>query len=296
MRITEGENPASVALDTKPTAAILRIINREDQRVAPAVTKTIPKIARAVDMAVRAILHGGRMIYLGAGTSGRLGVLDAAECLPTFGNDRVLAVIAGGRGATLISKEEMEDNPLEAERDLRRVKLSAKDVLVGISASGHTPYVLGGMRYARRRGAKTVGLTADPAAPMKPLADVFITPVVGPEVFAGSSRMKAGTAQKLVLNMLSTATMVRLGRVFSHWMINVQSTNRKLRERSQRILSSATGASPTRATQTLKAAGGNLPVALLMLHKGIKRDEALQLLTRGKNIAAALRASMGERL
>jgi N-acetylmuramic acid 6-phosphate etherase len=236
------------------------------------------------------------MIYLGAGTSGRLGVLDAAECLPTFGNDRVLAVIAGGRGATLISKEEMEDNPLEAERDLRRVKLSAKDVLVGISASGHTPYVLGGMRYARRRGAKTVGLTADPAAPMKPLADVFITPVVGPEVFAGSSRMKAGTAQKLVLNMLSTATMVRLGRVFSHWMINVQSTNRKLRERSQRILSSATGASPTRATQTLKAAGGNLPVALLMLHKGIKRDEALQLLTRGKNIAAALRASMGERL
>jgi N-acetylmuramic acid 6-phosphate etherase len=296
MRITEGENPASVALDTKPTAAILRIINREDQRVAPAVTKTIPKIARAVDMAVRAIRHGGRMIYLGAGTSGRLGVLDAAECLPTFGNDRVLAVIAGGRGATLISKEEMEDNPREAERDLRRVKLSAKDVLVGISASGHTPYVLGGMRYARRRGAKTVGLTADPAAPMKPLADVFITPVVGPEVFAGSSRMKAGTAQKLVLNMLSTATMVRLGRVFSHWMINVQSTNRKLRERSQRILSSATGASPTRATQTLKAAGGNLPVALLMLHKGIKRDEALQLLTRGKNIAAALRASMGERL
>jgi len=296
MRITEGENPASVALDTKPTAAILRIINREDQRVAPAVTKTIPKIARAVDMAVRAILHGGRMIYLGAGTSGRLGVLDAAECLPTYGSDRVLAVIAGGRGAMFKSKEETEDNPPEAERDLRRVKLSAKDILVGISASGHTPYVLGGMRYARRRGAKTVGLTADPAAPMKPLADVFITPVVGPEVFAGSSRMKAGTAQKLVLNMLSTATMVRLGRVFSHWMINVQSTNRKLRERSQRILSSATGASPTRATQTLKAAGGNLPVALLMLHRGIKPDEALQLLTRGKNIAAALRASMGERL
>jgi N-acetylmuramic acid 6-phosphate etherase len=291
MRITERENPASVALDTKPTAAILRIINREDQRVAAAVAKTIPKIARAVDMAVRAIRHGGRMIYLGAGTSGRLGVLDAAECLPTFGSDRVLAVIASGRGAMFKSKEEMEDNPLEAERDLRRVKLSDKDVLVGISASGHTPYVLGGMRYARRRGAKTVGLTANPAAPMKPLADVFIAPVVGPEVLTGSSRMKAGTAQKLVLNMLSTATMVRLGRVFSHWMINVQLSNRKLRERGQRILSSVTGASPTRAAQTLKAARGNLPVALLMLHKGIKRDEALQLLTRGKNIAAALRAS-----
>jgi N-acetylmuramic acid 6-phosphate etherase len=236
------------------------------------------------------------MIYLGAGTSGRLGVLDAAECFLTFGSDRVLAVIAGGRGAMFKSKEEMEDNPLEAERDLRRVKLSGKDVLVGISASGHAPYVLGGMRYARRRGAKTVGLTANPAAPMKPLADVFIAPVVGPEVITGSSRMKAGTAQKLVLNMLSTATMARLGRVFSHWMINVQPTNRKLRERGQQILISATGASPTRATQTLKAAEGNLPVALLMLHKGIKRDEALQLLKSGENIAAVLRASLGERL
>jgi len=291
MRITERENPASVALDIKPTAEILRIINREDQRIAPAVAKTIPKIARAVDMAVRAIRQGGRMIYLGAGTSGRLGVLDASECPPTFGSDRVLAVIAGGRGAMFKSKEEMEDNPLQAERDLRRVKLSAKDVLVGISASGHAPYVLGGMRYARRRGAKTVGLTANPAAPMKRLADVFIAPVVGPEVITGSSRMKAGTAEKLVLNMLSTATMVRLGRVFSHWMINVQPTNRKLRERVRQILISTTGASPTRAARALKAAGGNLPVALLMLQHGIKRDEALQLLTRGKSIASILRAS-----
>ena len=295
MRITERENPASVALDTKPTAEILRIISREDQGVAPAVAKTIPKIARAVDMAVRAIRDGGRMIYLGAGTSGRLGVLDAAECLLTFGSDRVLAVMAGGRRAMFNSKEETEDNPREAERDLRRVKLSGKDVLVGISASGQTPYVLGGMRYAQRVGAKTVGLTANPAAPMKPLADVFIAPVVGPEVIAGSSRMKAGTAQKLVLNMLSTATMVRLGRVFSNWMINVRLSNRKLRERGQRILVIATGASPTRVARMLKAAEGNLPVAFLMLHKGIKRDEALKLLARGKNIAAALRASTGQR-
>jgi N-acetylmuramic acid 6-phosphate etherase len=192
------------------------------------------------------------------------------------------------------SKEEMEDNPLEAERDLRRIKLNGKDVLVGISASGHAPYVLGGMRYARRHGAKTVGLTANPAAPMKPLADVLIAPVVGPEVITGSSRMKAGTAQKLVLNMLSTATMVRLGRVFSHWMINVQPTNRKLRERVRQILISATGASPTRAARALKAAGGNLPVALLMLQKGIERNQALQLLTRGKSIASVLRQCMGE--
>ncbi len=295
MRITERENPASVALDTKPTAEILRIINLEDQGVAPAVARAIPKIARAVDMAVRAIRHGGRMIYLGAGSSGRLGVLDAAECLLTFGSDRVLAVIAGGHGAMFKSKEGTEDNPLEAERDLRRVKLSGKDVLVGISASGQTPYVLGGMRYARRRGAKTVGLTANPSAPMKPLADVFTATVVGPEVITGSSRMKAGTAQKLVLNMLSTATMARLGRVFSHWMINVQLTNRKLRERGQRVLISATGASPARATRTLKTAEGNLPVALLMLHEGIKREEALQLLASGKDVPAILRASMSER-
>jgi N-acetylmuramic acid 6-phosphate etherase len=295
MRITERENPASVALDTKPTAEILRLINREDQRVAPAVAKTVPQIARAVDMAVRALRQGGRMIYLGAGTSGRLGVLDAAECMPTFGSDRVLAVIAGGRGAMLKPKEGAEDNPLEAERDLRRVRLSRKDVLVGISASGQTPYTLGGMRYARRVGAKTVGLTANPAAPMKPLADVFIAPVVGPEVIAGSSRMKAGTAQKLVLNMLSTATMVRLGRVFSNWMINVQLTSQKLRERGQQILIRAAGATPTRAARTLKAAGGSLPVALLMLQRGIKRDQAQQLLTRGKSIASVLRSSLAAR-
>jgi N-acetylmuramic acid 6-phosphate etherase len=295
MRITERENPASVALDTKATAEILRLINREDRRVAPAVAKTVPQIARAVDAAVRALRHGGRMIYLGAGTSGRLGLLDAAECMPTFGSDRVLAVIAGGRGAMLKSKEGAEDNPLEAERDLRRVRLSNKDVLVGISASGHTPYTLGGMRYARQVGAKTVGLTANPDAPMKPLADVFIAPVVGPEVIAGSSRMKAGTAEKLVLNMLSTATMVRLGRVFSNWMISVQLTNKKLRKRGQQILIRATGATPTRAARTLKAAGGSLPVALLMLQRGIKRDEAQQLLTRGKSIAAVLRSCLGER-
>ena len=232
------------------------------------------------------------MIYLGAGTSGRLGVLDASECMPTFGSDRVLAVIAGGRGAMFRSKEGAEDNALEAEHDLRRLRLSGKDVLVGISASGHTPYTLGGMRYARHLGAKTVGLTVNPAAPMKPLADVFIAPVVGPEVIAGSSRMKAGTAQKLVLNMLSTATMVRLGRVFSNWMINVQLTNQKLRKRGQQILTRATGASSTRAARTLKEAGGNLPVAVLMLQNGITRDQAQKLLAGGKSIASILRASL----
>jgi len=177
MRITERENPASVGLDTKPTTEILRLINREDQGVAPAVAKTVPQIARAVDMAVQALRNRGRMIYLGAGTSGRLGVLDAAESMPTFGSDRVLAVIAGGRGAMFKSREGVEDRPLEAVRDLRRVKLSKKDVLVGISASGHAPYTLGGMRYARHLGAQTVGLTVNPAAPMKSLADVSLRPL-----------------------------------------------------------------------------------------------------------------------
>jgi N-acetylmuramic acid 6-phosphate etherase len=191
------------------------------------------------------------------------------------------------------AREGAEDKPLEAVRDLRRVKLSQKDVLVGISASGRAPYTLGGLRYARQLGAKTVGLTANPAAPMKRLADVFLAPLVGPEVLTGSSRMKAGTAQKLVLNMLSTATMVRLRRVFSHWMISMQLTNQKLRQRGQQILIRTTGASPARAARALKAAGDKLPVALLMLHLGIKRDEAQKLLGSGKSIASVIRASIG---
>ncbi len=292
---TERGNPASVALDTKPATEILRLINREDRRVVPAVANTIPQIGRAVEMAVQALRQGGRMIYLGTGTSGRLGVLDAAECAPTFDSDRVLAVIAGGGRAMLDSEEAAEDDPRQAQRDLRRARLSRKDVLVGISASGQTPYVLGGMRYARRLGAKTVALTTNSAAPVKALADVFIAPIVGPEVIAGSTRMKAGTAQKLVLNMLSTTIMVRLGRVFSHWMIHVQLTNKKLRQRGQRILTRATGASPSRAARALKAAGGSLPVALLMLHQGIKRDEAQQVLAKGKSVAAVLRSAWGAR-
>ena len=292
MRITERENRASVALDTKPTKEILRLINREDQGVAPAVAKTVPRIARAVDMAVRAIREGGRLVYLGAGTSGRLGVLDAAECGPTFDSDRVVAVIAGGLGAMIKSSEETEDNPLEAVRDLRRIKFRKRDLLVGISASGQAPYVLGGMRYARRLGAKTAAITCNPATPMKALADVFIAPVVGAEVLSGSSRMKAGTAQKLVLNMLSTATMVRLGRVFSNWMVTVRLTNRKLRERGHRILSRATGSSPARAAGALKTAEGSLPVALLMLGRGLTYEEARRLLAKEKDVASLLRSSL----
>ncbi len=294
-RLTEQENPASASLDTKPTREILRIISREDRRVVPAVARTIPHIARAVDLAVEAVGRGGRLIYLGAGTSGRLGMLDAAECIPTFGTDRVVAVMAGAPDSMFRSVERAEDDPQQAVRDLRRIGLNRSDVLVGISASGRTPYVLGGMRYARRLGAKTVGLTSNPAAPLQRLADVAIVPVVGPEVIAGSTRMKAGTAQKLVLNMLSTATMVRLGRVLSNWMIQVQLTNEKLRKRGQAILMKAAGVGAAPAARALEDSGRNLPVALLMLLKKIPSEAAVRLLGDGHHVAQVLRTTWAER-
>lgn len=293
-RITERENPASASLDTRPTLEILRIINREDGRVAPAVGKTIPQIARAVDVAVEAIGRGGRLVYLGAGTSGRLGVLDAAECVPTFGTDRVVAIIAGGPAAMFKSVEGAEDDSPQALRDLRRIKLCRRDVLLGISASGRTPYVLAGMRYARRLGAKTLALTSNSQASLRRWADVEIIPVVGPEVIAGSSRLKAGTAQKLVLNMLSTATMARLGRTLSNWMIHVQLTNKKLRKRGQAILMKSADVSAAKAARALHESGGNLPVALLMLLKGIPRQEAVGLFGKEPGAAHVLRAALTE--
>lgn len=287
--ITEGANPVSAYLDRQPTREILRLINREDRKVAPAVARAIPQMARAVELAVDALERGGRLIYLGAGTSGRLGVLDAAECVPTFGADQVVGVMAGAPEAMFKPTESREDDPRQAVRDLRRIKLGARDVVVGISASGRTPYTLGGLRYARRVRAKTVALTSNPRAPLRRLADVAIVLLVGPEIIAGSSRMKAGTAQKLVLNMLSSATMVRLGRVLSHWMIGVQLNNRKLRKRAVAILSQAADVSGTVAGRTLKASGGNVPAALLMLWKKISRAEALSLLRTGRNAARVLR-------
>jgi len=293
-RVTEQENPVSSTLDTLPTREILRMINLEDHRVAPAVKKTIPQIARAVELAVEAIRRGGRLIYLGAGTSGRLGVLDAAECIPTFGTDRVAAIMAGAPRSLWRPVEGTEDDPQQAVRDLRAIKLSRRDLLVGISAGGQTPYVVSGLRYAQRRGARTVALTSNPAAPLKRLADVAIIPTVGPEVIAGSTRMKAGTAQKLVLNMLSTATMVRLGRVFSNWMIHVQMTNEKLRKRGHAILMKAAGVSAAPAARALEQAGGSLPVALLMLLKKVSKQEAVGLLQKGESVAQILRIARVE--
>jgi N-acetylmuramic acid 6-phosphate etherase len=294
--VTERVNPASDSLDTKSTREILRIINREDHRVAPAVRKTLPHIARAVDLAVDSIRNGGRLIYLGSGTSGRLGVLDAAESVPTFGTESIIAILAGAPASLADSVEGVEDNSEQAVRDLKRIRLRRNDLLVGISASGSAPYVLGGMKYARKVRASVVGLSCNPVAALKSLADVAIIPVVGPEVIAGSSRMKAGTAQKLVLNMLSTATMVRLGYVLSSSMINLQPTNQKLRKRAEGILKMFTSASPASVAKALKDSHRNLPVALLMVLENITRSQAARLIKQAPNVARALRKALEEKL
>lgn len=295
LRLTEQRNPASEGLDLKPTREILRLINREDRKVALAVGKTLPQIERAVELASNALASGGRMIYLGAGTSGRLGVLDAAECIPTFGTDQVIGILAGGHRAMFQPTEVSEDDPRRAARDLRRLRFNRQDVLVGISASGRTPYTLGGLRYARRLKAKTIALTSNPLDPLCRLADVSIVPVVGPEVVAGSTRMKAGTAAKLVLNMLSTAAMIRRGRVLSGWMIRVQVKNEKLRKRGQRILMKLAGVSGVKAAAALERSRRNLPVALLMLLKDLSREEAARRLGNGADTAAVVRDALAER-
>ncbi|HUZ47634.1 MAG TPA: N-acetylmuramic acid 6-phosphate etherase [Terriglobia bacterium] len=295
-RITEAENPATALLDTLPTSKILRLMNREDQTVALAVRKAIPQITRAVELAAKALAEGGRLIYVGAGTSGRLGVLDAAECIPTFGSRDVIALMPGGRKTVFQAVEDAEDNRDLARQDLKRIKLTRKDVVAGLAASGRTPYTLEALRSAKRLGAKTIGVTSNPGTPLEQLADVPIVVVVGPEVVAGSTRLKAGTAEKLVLNMLSTATMIRLGRVLGGWMIHVQLTNQKLWERGRSILSKATGADKRTARRILTASGGNLPAAMLMFWRGIPKEEALRLLGEGANTAKVLRKAWKEHL
>lgn len=294
LRITERENPASGSLDTKSTSEILRIINHEDEKVAAAVRGAIPEIARAVDLIVAAIERGGRLVYIGAGTSGRLAVLDAAECIPTFGTDRVVAVMAGAPDSMFKPTEGAEDDSRQAVRDLRAIHFTRHDALVGISASGRTPYPMAGLRYARKLGAATIAVTANPLAPMRKLAAVTIATVVGPEVIAGSTRMKAGTAQKLVLNMLSTASMVRTGRVLSGWMVNLKMNNKKLVKRGELMISKAAGVSSGVAARALRASGRNLPVAFLMLWKNISQRDALNLLDGNKNLAHVLRDAHSE--
>jgi len=293
--LTEQPNPASQDIDAQPVEQILRIMNDEDHKVAPAVAAEIPNIARAVDAVVAALQAGGRLFYIGAGTSGRLGVLDAAECPPTFNvaPELVQAVIAGGESALARATEASEDDPEAGVHDLEERGFCASDVLVGISASGRTPYVLGAVRHARSLGAVTIGISCTPGSELAQLTDIAITPLPGPEIIAGSTRLKAGTATKLVLNMISTAAMIRLGHVYGNLMVNVQPKNSKLLDRARRIITAACGVDYQRAARLLEEAGGQVKVAILMAKLGVNRTTAeAHLRAAGGRVSEALRGQV----
>jgi N-acetylmuramic acid 6-phosphate etherase len=276
---TESSNPQSVAIDSVSTTEMLQIMNAADAEVAAAVQKEIPKIAEAVDAIVPRLQTGGRLFYVGAGTSGRLGVLDASECPPTFNTppELVQAIIAGGDRALRTAIEGVEDDPKQAVEDLKGRGFRGSDTLVGIAASGRTPYVLEGIRYARSLDALTVGISCTSSSELGSASDIAITPVPGPEILTGSTRLRAGTATKLVLNMLSTGVMIRLGYVYGNLMVNVQPTNVKLRDRARRIIVQLVGISYEDAGLLLERAG-SVKTAVVMYHCGVSRPEAEQLL------------------
>ena len=292
-RGTELRNLRTRNLDLRSTRGIVDAIHREDARVAGAVGHELAAITRAVDCIVRALAAGGRLIYVGAGTSGRLAMLDAAECPPTFGVPAglVSALIAGGRRALTTSVEGAEDSAAQGRRDLARRRLQRRDIVVGLSASGDTPYVLGALRFARRMGTATIAVTANRRSPLSRAAQITIAAETGPEAIAGSTRMKAGTAQKMILNLLSTAAMVRLGHVYDNWMVDVTPSNKKLRQRALGILRNATGASPVRAARALQGARENLRVALIMLKT---KNTAAQARQRLRQAQGNLRRALGE--
>jgi len=274
--VTEQRNPNTVDIDSRSTPEILRLINQEDKRVAFMVEEQLPQIAKAVDLIVESLKNGGRLFYIGAGTSGRLGVLDAAECPPTFGTDPAMiqGVIAGGKETLIRSREGVEDNHQAGAEDLKKRGIKAKDVVVGIAASRRTPYVLGGLEYAKRMQAKTIFIFCNPTSDLTVKPDVVISPVLGPEVIAGSTRMKAGTAQKLILNMLTTAAMIKLGKVYQNLMVDLKATSQKLAERSKRIIMLLTGADYLQAEEYLKKADHDVKTALIMIIAKVKQSKA----------------------
>ncbi|WP_327099191.1 N-acetylmuramic acid 6-phosphate etherase [Nocardia vinacea] len=277
---TEASNPRTSALDSMPIEELLRTMNAEDVGVASAVAQAIPEIARAVELIVAARRRGGRLIYVGAGTSGRLGMLDAVECPPTFGTDpgEVLGIIAGGPDAFLRAVEGAEDDPALAVADLSTIALTGDDVVVALAASGRTPYAVGALRYGRSVGAATVAISCNRNAEASAYADVGIEVETGPEVLTGSTRLKAGTAQKMVCNMLSTAAMVRAGKVYGNLMVDVKPTNAKLVDRARRIVAEATGVDPATAAALLGAADGHVKTAIVMRLAGVDASAARALL------------------
>ncbi|MDG6359040.1 N-acetylmuramic acid 6-phosphate etherase [Glaesserella parasuis] len=280
--ITEQRNPNSMQIDTLSAYEIVQIINNEDKQVPLAIEKVLPQIAQAVEKIVEAFQQGGRLVYIGAGTSGRLGVLDASECPPTFGvsPEMVKGIIAGGERALRHPIEGAEDNKEAGKQDLQAVEFSQKDVLVGIAASGRTPYVLGALAYAKELGATTVSIASNPNSAMSQIADIVIDTVVGAEVLTGSSRMKSGTAQKLVLNMLTTASMILIGKCYQNLMVDVQASNQKLVARAIRIVMQATECSREIAETTLVLAENNAKLAIMMILADLDKDGAEQLLSQ----------------
>ena len=273
--VSEARNPETMQIDLMSSIEIVAAMNREDQRVPEAVQKVLPQVAATVDHVVEAFRQGGRLIYMGAGTSGRLGVLDASECPPTFGvpEGMVIGLIAGGDRALRHPIEGAEDSREEGRRDLEDINLSAKDVVVGIAVSGRTPYVIGGLDYAKSIGAVTAGLSCNPDSAIARMADIAISPLVGPEALTGSTRLKSGTAQKLVLNMLTTASMIRIGKSYENLMVDLSVSNEKLAARATRSLVDATGCSTEDAEKFLVAAHNNVKLAILMALTGMSASE-----------------------
>lgn len=264
---TEQRNSASENIDKVSTLEMLKIINDEDKKVAYVVEKVLPNIAKAVELIAEKLSNGGRLFYIGAGTSGRLGVLDASECPPTFGTnpEKIQGIIAGGNSALISAVEGAEDDKEKAVSDLNEKNFNSKDILIGIAASGRTPYVLSGIEYAKKIFAATVGISCVENSALAKISDIEITPVTGAEVITGSTRMKAGTATKMILNMLTTGSMIKLGKVYGNLMVDVQATNEKLKDRAKRIVMTATNCSEELALKCLKECGGNVKQAILKI-------------------------------
>lgn len=280
--ITEQRNPNSMNVDCLSALEIVQLMNKEDKQVPLAIEKCLPQIAQAVECIVAAFQQGGRLVYIGAGTSGRLGVLDASECPPTFGvsPEMVKGIIAGGERALRHPIEGAEDSKAQAVVDLQTIQLSSKDVLVGIAASGRTPYVIGALEYAKSLGSVTVSIASNPNSAMANIVDIAIDTVVGPEVLTGSSRLKSGTAQKLVLNMLTTASMILMGKCYQNLMVDVQASNEKLKARAIRIVMQATDCDKALAEETLKQSDQNAKLAIMMILSGLDRAQAEALLEK----------------
>jgi len=290
---TEKRNARTMHIDEMSTLDMLTVINEEDHKVAEAVREVLPEIARAVDAVYEKLRVGGRLIYCGAGTSGRLGVLDAVECPPTYGVDfgMVVGLIAGGEGAMFKAVEGAEDNRELGQQDMEKIDLSDRDILVGIAASGRTPYVIGAMDYARSIGVTTVCMVCSRNSEMSRHADICIAPIPGPEVITGSSRMKSGSAQKMVLNMISTGAMIKLGKVYGNLMVDVKCSNQKLQQRAVNIVCEATGADADVARQTLEASGFSCKTAIVMLLLGVDAETARSALSHADgHISGAISA------